>query len=510
MPSPDIELAVRVAAELFDRTCRVKQYLGRIGPGNSKELERLISAIKRALKNVERETVKGFRELWKIPENDEDSRRPAVATLNRTLRKFSRWFAKIHELLVLLPGECITPELVFALQHCFQGLYAEYHPSIVLGSLFNAVEFDFIEILKERLVDISEIFPDDETIVVLQLAICDNDSPLAYPILAHELGHAIDSKHDISSRIASEFVPDPNTAGFDIVKSWCNELCADIVATQALGPSPILSLLSMEYCFHPTNTIWRHSKTHPMSRTRLNVVLSDLESSLDSDLIDPEVRFYETAWRLNLERAVTDATQRQAIEQSQETLSTNLIFPMAKRVREELSSINLNLPVVRFRKDSIDRCLQRLRDGSPVSAQGESRSLLQPKVQLFQQFVDEQSFDSPEGRRSAFETLGKELGEPVPSAEEARRQAFQMLCGMCAEAPLEIPKILLSGHLHRAERIREMINEDQPLATEGSVAELCDSLADIDRLIGSSIVTTCVHEEVCYRLDGARRRRRDA
>ncbi len=519
MLSPELQVPVRVAAELFDRSSRLKGYLDRIGRGDSNDIVRLIAAIRRALESMERETIRSLAVPWGAFTEEAD-RCAAIEALWRTLSKFSREFATIHEMLVLLPGERITPELGLTLQGCFEDLYTEYAPSIVLGSIFNAFEFDFVEILKHRLVDIANIFLTGEKIVVLQLAICGRDSPLAYAILGHELGHAIDSRHKISDTIAREFVRDPDTDLFDTVQKWCGELCADIVAARALGLAPILSLLSMEYCFHPGRNLWRLKEpepgnpsrqryvTHPMSRARLSVVLDELDESLDRILVDSDIKFYENACSNNLERYPNE----QFLKRSQDDLSQNMIARMAEHVRDELSKLKPSSQGVDFRKDSITRCVDRLGRGSPTSAQGEPRENLHPKVHLFRLFK-KQHFDTPEGRQQAFKTFCKESGIAMQEApndpQEACRQAFDILCDKCTERPMKIPEILLSGHLCRSKRMADLYKEDQPLSTQEKVASLCDSLADLDRLIAGSISTACVHERVLERLRASKEERAD-
>ncbi len=496
MLSPELQVPVRVAAELFYRSSCLNSYLERIGSGESSELERLLSAMRRGLENWERKTINSLAELWNVVESQD-----AIPVLWRTLAGFSRWFATIHETLVLLPGERTTSELAFTLQHRFGEVYTDYGPSIVLGSVFNAFEFDFIEILKQKLVDVEKIFPKGERIEVLQLPICGRDSPLAYPVLAHELGHAIDKRHRISSKVASQFVADEETDEFSIVRDWCSELCADIVAARAFGPCAILELLSMEYCFHPLQNLWHIDESHPMSRARLDVVLRELDDSLDHGLIEAETDFYTRACDVNLERWYPNEADRDAQKQLQETLRNEAIPLMADRVREELLQLDLPIRSEHFLKEPVNRCVNRLCDGSPVSAQGESRDSLHPKVRLFQQ----QCFESPEGREKAFKTLCREFGEPpVPSIpndpQEGRGLAFRMVCGKCEETPLKVPTILLSGHLRRSRRITDLFEEKQPLSTPGLVESLCDSLADLDRLIRNSIMTACVHQRVLDRL----------
>lgn len=469
--SPRLAVDVRVAAELFDRSSRVKLYLERIGPGESNEHRQLVKTLRRALEQVEGETIKTFGDLWDRFD-DEEYKQGALDTLKGNLRRFSEWFATIHELLVFLPRQSITPELVFTLEAGFDKLYAEYSPSIVLGSIFNAFEFDFVEILKQNLAGISDIFLQGERNFVLQLAICDCDSPLSYPILGHELGHAIDAKHSISSTIAGQFVKNPNSQDAQILQSWCGEICADLAAVQALGPSPILSLLSMEYCLYPLATICQNTESHPMTRSRLRIVANQLATTGDArQLLDAEVQSYETAWRLDFESKFPDPAERQAKEQDQEVFE-NIILEMVKRIRQRLSELNLS--ELHFEQESLVRCVQRLASNSPISAQGKSRDSLREMIEAY--------------RRRTFST------------DIERRQEFEGLCRAFTEEPLEIPKILFAGHVRRCKLLEELCMERKRLGSRDSVDSFCQSLATLDGLVGNSVVTACVHKGTRDRL----------
>lgn len=488
----DLKLAIRVAAELFDHSYRIKQYLTRIGPGESQEHQRLVETLVRLLGDVERKTISSFAALWDTPLED-DSRDHAVELLQDNLRRFSRYFTTIHELLAYLPRESIGPEIVFTLEGCFPKSYRPPRVSVVLGSIVNAFEFDFIEILEETLGDIGDVISAEQRVFVLQLAICHANSPLAYAILGHEVGHAVDVEHNISSTALDEFLTDPNIdpAFREMLENWSSELCADLVASRAIGPGPILSLLSMEYCICPEYVISMHSDTHPSTRTRLEVVCEDMADSGAPALIASEVELYKTAYNLDLEKEFPNVQERKLQSDIHDMIARDFILPIAKHIRNKLSSVNLRLPRLQFDKASLDRCVSRLEDGSPVSAQGQDPDALVCKVNDYR--------DKSKSFRS----------------DEQRRRAFEKLCGEFVEAPVDIPKILLSGYRRRSEIIGGLYNDCEsrdntgwPLASEDNVTELCKSLAGLDRLIGSSIATTRVHQEVLRRLRKNKRRRR--
>ncbi|HUT91446.1 MAG TPA: hypothetical protein VMY37_18250 [Thermoguttaceae bacterium] len=496
MLSPDLKVAVRSAAELFHRSRRLREHLERIGPGESGEHARLVETMRRALEDIEDTMMGNFALLWEVlpqeqratmtsPGPEEDT--PLAEVFNGlllTLNHFSLRFVTIHESLVYLPWQSVEPELVFSLEGCFPEFCKRYQPSIVMGSLFNAFEFDFIKILKQKLADIAEVFSGDERNFVLMFAICDGLSPLACAILAHEVGHALDAEHDISRTVANESVFASNSLPSGTLLNWCREICADLIAAQMVGPSPILSLLSMEYCLYPSQNICQHGASHPSTRARLRILADDPAQSTATAPLPSELEVYENAWRLNLASVFPNDTERQEEEQKHDLQMENLHFRMARHLREKLSSLGEALPRACFENDSLERCKKRLRLGSPVSAQGDDPKLLVEKV--------------------------KEHIRNWPEPSEARCDAFKNLCDEFRETPVKVPNILLSGYRRRWGIIEELYDKPEPLANAASVKWLCDSMAGLDRLIGSSIVTTCVHKEVLRRLETNRRRKKGA
>ncbi len=280
-------------------------------------------------------------------------------------------FITIHELLAYLPRKSISPEVVFALESCFPQFVKESQPSIVLGSVVNAFEFDFIDILKEKLPEIGEIdiFATEKRVPVLQLAICHADSSLACAILAHEIGHAIDSERDISSGIVRELLTgsDADEDSLETLHNWCGELCADLIASRFVGPAPMLSLLSMEYCIQPAYDIYMHSDTHPSTHSRLRVVKSDLTGTAAA-LVQSEMQLYDASWHVNLKQHLANSQEQPNEEDMHERITDELILPMAELVRnkleESLEGLERSTPLD---ETSLQRCVDRLQLGSPAS-----------------------------------------------------------------------------------------------------------------------------------------------
>lgn len=226
-----------------------------------------------------------------------------------------------------------------------------------------------------------------------------------------------------------------------------------------------------------------HTDTHPSTRTRLEVVCDDMADSGASAVITSELELYKAAFDLDLERQFPNNQERRLRSDIHGMFSRDFILPIAKEIRERLSSLDLPLSSLRFDKPSLERCVERLRRGSPVSAQGQDPDVLVQKVNEYRR----KSFRSP----------------------ERRRRAFEKLCMEFVEDPADIPKILLSGYSRRIEIMRGLYNKnDSPLASEDDVREVCKSLGGLEGLVGSSIATTRVHKEIRRRLARNRRRRR--
>ena len=75
-----------------------------------------------------------------------------------------------------------TSETVAVLNGAFGKLYEEQAPSTLLGTIFNAFEFDFLEVVEQRLPDLRDVVTDVDRNVVLQLAVCDRESPAAWAV----------------------------------------------------------------------------------------------------------------------------------------------------------------------------------------------------------------------------------------------------------------------------------------------------------------------------------------
>ncbi len=469
MSGKPLEVLLRVGLELLNRSAATRRYLEKIGPGDTGEHRQLIQTIRIALDGVEQLLPQTIDSVIKFLPKGEPDRELGFEVLASYLTKFAHWFKTIHELLVYLPRQPITPETVSALAASFGEVYKAYQPSIILGSLFNALEFDFFQIVRDRLPDIDTIVVEDAENIVLQLAICDRDSPHAWAILAHEMGHAIDLRESISQKITDRFVTDPSSQAYQLVRSWSGELCADLLAAKAFGPSSILALLSLVYCILPLTDISSPSTTHPATRWRLDVVSRYLKEQYgDSALLEEETLLYRAAAEYSLVRAAPESEARKVLRALDSRQFDSIILPIAEELYEAIQAVPI--PQHTIFPDSLERCLVRLRQNLPVSAQGLPRANLRANIASYRQLHFESKAD--------------------------RQKHFEDLVGRFKEEPLEMPTIFLSGFQRRHELIQGACSQVSQLSEPERLESLCADLWRLDQLIASSINTSSVHMHI--------------
>ena len=82
---------------------------------------------------------------------------------------------------------------------------------------------------------------------VLAQAFVDRDNPLAWPVLAHEYGHALDPDKGVSKEIVyGDTAVEKGAADRDPQVKWVSEIFADFVAARVLGAASQISILLLE------------------------------------------------------------------------------------------------------------------------------------------------------------------------------------------------------------------------------------------------------------------------
>lgn len=445
-------LLYRVCAELAERISRTRRYLQGFGAPIADDYARLINTIAAALDKIE----------YLIPQNIELLRKAAdpddayeVAKLEADAQRVSEWFARIHELLAYLPPQPITSDTIDLLGGAFGRFHDELSPSTVLGTIFNAVEYDFGEVVKTHLPNPNDFDVDGQNIVV-QLPVCDRLSPASWPILAHEFGHAIEARHDIARKVVAESSKEENPPPYLV--HWCRELATDLIAARVLGPSPILATLSLHYClFFRRDSFRAPTPFHPAMLWRLDAVtqaLREWQWEAQSSIL---VKEREVFLRFL-------ATYDDKPDERRTLLFDPLVRPVAQRV------VELALPAPSWTDVSIERCLTRLRSQLPIAAQGEPREELRDAVAAF--------------------TAGDRTGQSA---------RFVSLAARFSERPVNVAAIVFAGQAIRLEHLYRVAADSAELSDATALAKWCDKLADLDALVARSIGTSAVHRRLVTR-----------
>lgn len=202
--------------------------------------------------------------------------------LKTLLRNCINTFFVLHQLLLFLPRETIRKELHFFCQELFRPLYEPKELSIILTSVYNAFEYSLDEAIRSLDVFLMKV-PDQRKLPfghVMELAIIDRDNPLSWAVLAHEFGHYLDQKNNLSKPLADKFLHEKLTPAEHLLptlqrgfRSLASEVLADLTAYYLLGPVGILPLVNMELNFRmATDKPLDFDGVHPLTTTRLQVI----------------------------------------------------------------------------------------------------------------------------------------------------------------------------------------------------------------------------------------------
>jgi hypothetical protein len=154
--------------------------------------------------------------------------------------------------------------------------------SILLTSVFNAFEYSLDDVMRTLSIDVFRMkVPNPADLPfghVMELAVVDRDSPLSWPVLAHEFGHYIDDSYGLSKTAAKDFVTRTfkSSATAQIQRTFeriCGEVVADLAAYYVLGPSSIVPILVMSLLASlPLDRPMAFDNVHPMPTTRFDLV----------------------------------------------------------------------------------------------------------------------------------------------------------------------------------------------------------------------------------------------
>ena len=170
----------------------------------------------------------------------------------------------------------------------FHPQYDSAELSIILTSVYNAFEYSLDAAVRSLDVVIMKV-PDPKKLDfghVMELAIIDRDNPLSWSVLAHEFGHYLDQKAQISRPLAIQFIDEhikpPMAVRPALEKLFvglASEILADLTSYYLLGPVSILPVINMELNFRmATDKPISFDGVHPFTTTRLQVITEVAEA----------------------------------------------------------------------------------------------------------------------------------------------------------------------------------------------------------------------------------------
>lgn len=308
---------IRAYAELVDRLLRVKRFLQAVDASPNSTIKAISATILSAVERIENKVLQSAAPIVSL--QGAPAQPGTVALLGALHRKLSKWFLAFHELLIYLPRPKVEPEVDILLQRSFGKAFTDAAPSVMLGSLYNAFEYDFLDVVRQRIPEIKDLQIGDTRKTVLQLALCDHGTPTAWSLLAHEFGHAIDAAQDYSSRVVASFIADAASPFYKMLHSWTGELLADAIALRVLGPTAAYELVGIQYAF-----AWHHrfdtSETHPATPSRVRIAKAGLIRAFgDGSPLNEVEAASDGLLRLQFEREY-GAAAKEAISQEQSLL----------------------------------------------------------------------------------------------------------------------------------------------------------------------------------------------
>lgn len=249
---------------------------------------------------------------------------------------------QVHELLLLLPREAAKPQASFLLRDCSGR--KDLKLSIVLTNLLSAYEYRFEDVLEKVNIEQTERESVTQGGNVLCQAFADKDNPLAWAVLEHEYGHALNDGSAISQEIVfSEGVnktSEPKEARqLDWLADIVAETVADFVAAHMLGPASLIPILFIEMMQPTLRKVTKISVGHPPTPLRVRLVLQYLKS------FGVSAGGFETvfeAYKLDYSRKLQDMEEdeRKKVEETATTAEKHL-SSLVKGIAAKVESLSL-------------------------------------------------------------------------------------------------------------------------------------------------------------------------
>jgi hypothetical protein len=371
------------------------------------------------------------------------------------------------------PGEAARPQASFLLRDCF-GL-ADLKASIVLTNFISAYEYRFEDVLEKLNLYQEELGPLTQGGNVLCQAFADKDNPLAWAVLAHEYGHALDDASGVSQEIVGvdgdpQQTDDPKVKlKLDIDARVIAETVADFVAARALGPASLMPILFVEMMQPRLKTVEGKSAGHLPTPLRIQLVRKYLES-FNVSTADFEAVFQ--AYELDYGRKLRE--MKKDDRESLKVLGQEADDLLSEKADAIAAKVNLLVPQC-FKQENIDnaRALQsKLASTQPISSR----------------------------RCRSDEEIFAELGL-LNSGETTVEQAYKVLSDL-DELPVASSEIITAGWLYKLSSLESVLMKTFPGSEIAQAAELTvygAYVEKIDFMLMKSLELVSVHSEVLHR-----------
>jgi hypothetical protein len=418
-----------------------------------------IKTLSGAIDRIEAEGLTGDSELFKSLLGRKSSGDSEVNALLGQVQKVLRSIQGIHELLLLLPRESVSPQVFFLLQDCFA---VSPKAAIVLTNLICSYEFRVEDVLQKLDLSqrelpyfrdvLSDFTPGGS---VVGLAFMDRDNPLAWPVLAHEYGHTLDDAQHISSQIVhGDQVPKEEDEAARVTVSWTAELFCDFVAAHVLGPVSLIPILLVEMTQLEINKEWTH---HPPTPIRIALVRKYLAKIGvgDKDFAG-FFELYHFDYTQKLEKLESSSRKKEAATSS---LAAEMLSSVSESIATKVNSLSLHA-FTNARLETARRLQERLKNGSPISAvRGCSDPDLYEKLDLLKE------------------------GAPI-------EDVYAVLTSL-DEVPVQSAEILTAGWLYKLGTYQEELQRSFG-QSESSLKIYREYLARIDSLLLKSLELSAV------------------
>jgi len=465
--------------QAVEKLIRLRQVLARkrifVGAGSKKlesasVIDPLLTAVE---EQAERLSINSSRIAAFLCETAlDEAQRTALAAI---IQKVIDVLLSLHEVLILLPRETADPQVFLLLQDCFK---EEWQPTpVMMTNELTSYEYRIDDVLDQ--LDLGQRALEEWRRLlkgftrggsVLAQAFVDRDNPLAWAVLAHEYGHALDEKKGISRQIVyGDQVVEKKVADRDPKVKWTAEIFADFVVARVLGPASQIPILLLEMSRPSLVRVRDEARSHPPTTVRLGLVREYMkERNVSTDDFEDVFELYSFDYARKLaELGEKEQSARKEVENMVEKLRSNV-----QAVATQVDSLKIS-PFGNQQLDHARELQKKLQSDLPISSlpQSADRQVILAKL------------------------------NSLVESKAAPEQVYEVLAEF-NEIPATSSEILTAGWLYKLASFEERLKESFPKAGPLHKADLNRYGRYLDRtdeLLLRSIELAAVHTEIIQR-----------